>query len=82
MTERHEEFASRRARVKHSSREMAKLASARSHSARRPRSAEEAAVIRRMALGAIRTRERLGMLERVGPREYVLHNRADEGGKL
>lgn len=82
MTERHEEFASRRARVEHGSREMAKLASARTHSARRPRAAEEAAVIQRMALSAIRTREQRGVLERVGPREYVLHKSADEGGKL
>lgn len=69
---RSERFGDRQA-VRHGSmRVLARLAGARRNIRRKPRSAEQQAMLRAMAMGAVSQQLESGRLQRVGPREYVL----------
>jgi hypothetical protein len=73
MAARVEDFARRRAMRPGSMKALAKLAEARPRIRRKPRTDEQQRMLRRMALVAVDQRRESGRMERVGPREYVVH---------
>lgn len=72
---RTEDYATRSALAPGGTRRIALLAQGQRRVRRRPRTEEGLRMLSHMARVAIRRRESDGLLERVGPREYVMHSR-------